>query len=159
MGKRVNRLVGAGIIVLASLTFLAPTARAVPIFQRNVPAPISFPMKPDLVPSFIWTSSAVHATSTSYNFFAVVKNIGLLPAGVTRTRLRVDLRSNHSWDLEAFRNTGGLSPGGLEGELWAFAVTLPNSATPQISFFEICADVLGSEAEASESNNCRRERF
>ncbi len=114
---------------------------------------------PDLVPSLLWTSATVNATSTSYHFLAVVRNQGGLPSGVTQTRLRVDLWKNGSWDIELFRTTGWLNPGGSESEFWAFAATVPNSPPSGSHLFQICVDALNSEAEGKEENNCRRKVF
>ncbi|MEK7554974.1 MAG: CARDB domain-containing protein [Patescibacteria group bacterium] len=139
---------------------LSPLAFAV---SANIPPqqinPKQFPMEPDLVPYFLWTGGNVGATSTAYHFFTTVKNMGMTAAGLSKTRLRVDLRSNGSWEFEAVKNTGALIPGGAEGELWAFAITLPNSATPYVSTFEICVDALTSIFESHERNNCRLKTF
>lgn len=123
-------------------------------------------LRPDLIPWLIRIDTTVSPDNTKYHFSTTVKNIGTFASGVTKTRLRIDLRSNGSWDYEAFRDTGPKVPGSTESELWASAVTLPNptgSGIPPyvrgIHLFQICVDAFDTEIELNESNNCHRGVF
>ncbi|MEK7554508.1 MAG: CARDB domain-containing protein [Patescibacteria group bacterium] len=115
---------------------------------------------PDLIVVSPWTNGGNSSTSTgqtTYDFSAVVRNMGNVLAGSSsRTKLQVDFNTGTQpgWDVEQTAITGNLSPNASEIESWSNIVGPATSGTYRAHIFRICADTLNQIIELSEINNC-----
>lgn len=117
--------------------------------------------KPDLiVESLSPTGSNTIIEGESVSFSGIVKNISSVFAGPTRTRLRLDINNDNSWD-QTFRTneTDPLGPDGTETETWPDAWTAL-VGTSGWHTFEICANDNNNIDEGiGGGNNCATEMF
>ena len=110
----------------------------------------------DLVISANSYSPSSPIAGDSMSFSGTVKNQGGSQAAASKTRLRIDIGNNGSYDvLPANQSTGVLNPGATETETWSNVWT----ATAGTHKYQICADATGAVAESNEGNNCVERTF
>ncbi len=90
-------------------------------------------------------------------FTGILQNVGQSVAAASKSRLRLDIGSDGTWDFTAptLVEAGEITPGEHETVSW----TINWSAPLGTYTFEICADVEGKVSEVREDNNCTKDRF
>ncbi|MBI4135619.1 hypothetical protein HY477_02700 [Candidatus Uhrbacteria bacterium] len=90
-------------------------------------------------------------------FTGIVQNAGKSVAATSKSRLRLDIGSNGTWDFisPTLVEAGEITPGEHETASWTIKWSAPLGAYT----FEICADVESKVSETSEDNNCMTGRF
>ena len=128
----------------------------------NVGVPPAPPEKPDLTVDgvgFLPLTEIVEKDRAPFEavFTAIVSNQGKKDAGASRSRVRVDLGSDGTWD--AVSPTLVQTPGIKVGEQTLVKLPLEWNARVGTYPFEVCADPGRNIDESDETNNCATDRF
>ena len=114
------------------------------------------PPQPDLIISANNYSPSSPIAGNSMTFSGTVKNQGGAQAVASKTRLRIDIDNNGTYDvLLTDQSTGVLNAGATETETWSNVWT----AQAGTHKYEICADATALVTESNEGNNCVTQTF